>query len=202
VFRRPVTWLLALGFAAQSSSYYGLSAWLPSILHDETGLTRSGSGAAAALFQGFGILGGFLAPIALARLRPRATTAVIAVVWLSLPVGLLLAPQGWAAWASLGGIAQSANYVVIFTVIATVAGSPVAAGRMSAVVQTAGYVFAGVAPSVLGALHTAHGGWRSPLLTVTGALLVMAVALGVGIGALVRHREQAALAAQRVAAAD
>lgn len=188
VMRRPLTWLLVVTFAFQSASYYALSAWLPTLLHDEAGLSRTGAGAAAALFQGFGILGGVLAPLAMGRLRPHALTVVIGLVWLALPVGLLLAPAGWSVWASLGGVAQAANYVVIFSVVSTVAGSPAAAGRMSAVVQTAGYVLAGVAPSVIGAIHTASAGWRVPLLVVAGALVAMAVAHTVAIGALARHR--------------
>ncbi len=195
VLRRPLTWLLVVTFAFQSASYYALSAWLPTLLHDEVGLTRSGAGAAAALFQGFGIVGGVLAPLAMARLHPRAVTLVIAAAWLALPLGLLLAPGEWWAWASVGGVAQAANYVVIFSVVSTVAGSPAAAGSMSAAIQTVGYVLAGVAPSVIGAVHTATGGWRAPLLVVAGALLAMAVAHTVAIGALVRHRADRAAVA-------
>ena len=198
VMRRPLTWLLVVTFAFQSASYYALSAWLPTLLHDEAGLSRTGAGAAAALFQGFGILGGVLAPLAMRRLRPHALTVVIGLVWLALPVGLLLAPAGWSVWASLGGVAQAANYVVIFSVVSTVAGSPSAAGRMSAVVQTAGYVLAGVAPSVIGAIHTASAGWRLPLLVVAEALVAMAVAHTVAIGALGRHRAAAAAASPAV----
>ncbi|OJV78687.1 MAG: MFS transporter [Cellulomonas sp. 73-92] len=194
VMRRPLTWLLVVTFAFQSASYYAVSAWLPTLLHDEAGLSRTGAGAAAALFQGFGILGGVLAPLAMARLRPRAMTVLVGLVWLALPVGLLLAPTAWSAWASLGGVAQAANYVVIFTVVSTVAGSPAAAGRMSAVIQTAGYVLAGVAPSALGAIHTASAGWRVPLLVVAVALTLMVAAHTVAIGALVRHRAAVAAA--------
>jgi CP family cyanate transporter-like MFS transporter len=188
VLRRPLTWLLVVVFAFQSASYYALSAWLPTLLHDEAGLSHTGAGGAAALFQGFGILGSVLAPLAMARLRPRVVTVLIGLVWLALPVGLLLAPEAWSVWASLGGIAQAANYVVIFSVVSTVAGSPAAAGRMSATVQTSGYVLAGVAPSIIGALHTATGGWQVPLLVVACALVVMAVAHTIAIGALTRHR--------------
>ena len=59
-------------------------------------------------------------------------------------------------------------------------------------IQTAGYVLAGFAPSVLGAVHTGTGGWRAPLLVVAAALGVMAVAHTTAIGALVRHRAAAA----------
>ena len=79
------------------------------------------------------------------------------------------------------------------------AGSPAAAGRMSAAVQTAGYVLAGVSPTILGAVHTATGGWRVPLLVVAAALLAMVSAHAVAIGALVRHRAAATVPADGAA---
>jgi len=188
VLRNPLTWLFVVTFAAQSASYYGLTAWLPALLHDETGLSRAGAGAAAALFQGFGVLGSVLASGALARWRTRRVALVVGALWLSLPAGLLLVPAGWAVWASFGGMAQAANFVLIFSVVTVVADSPAAAGRMAAAIQTVGYVAAGLAPSVLGAVHTASGGWRAPLLVVLVALAVMVVAHLSAIGVALRHR--------------
>ena len=126
--------------------------------------------------------------LALHHLHPRAVTLGIAALWLVMPVGLAFAPGGWPAWTSAAGVAQASNYVVIITVVAIVAGSPAAAARMSAIVQTCGYVMAGVWPSVLGAVHTATDGWRVPLLVVTACLVVMAVLHTIAIGALIRHR--------------
>ena len=71
--------------------------------------------------------------------------------------------------------------------------------RTSAARQRWGATFAIasiVTPTILGAVHTATGGWRVPLLVVAAALLAMAAAHLVAIGALVRHR--AALAAPAV----
>lgn len=188
VLRRPVTWLLVVAFAGQSAGYMGLTAWLPSVLRDEAGLTRAGAGVGAALFQVLGVVGSLVVPPLLARERvaPRAVVVTIAVCWLSLPLGLLLAPAGWAAWSTLAGLAQAANFVVVFTVVATVAGSPAAARRMSATVQTVGYSVAAVTPSVLGAVHDATGGWTGPLLVVAGLLTMMAVAHTAAVGALRR----------------
>ena len=95
-------------------------------------------------------------------------------------------------WASLGGVAQASNFTVIMAVIATVAGSPAAAGRMSAAVQTVGYAFAALAPSALGAMHASTSSWTVPLVVVVGVLVIMAGAHFVAVGALVRHRAAAA----------
>ena len=71
VWRRPVTWFLAVAFAGQAFGYYAVSAWLPSLLHDTLGLERAASGGAAALFQLFGMVGGIAVPIALGSARAR-----------------------------------------------------------------------------------------------------------------------------------
>ncbi|MGY4643612.1 MFS transporter [Cellulomonas sp. URHB0016] len=177
VLRRSVTWLLAVAFAGQAFGYYAVSAWLPSVLHDELGLAPTASGGAAALFQLFGMVGGVGVPLALGRRVPvRAVALAISVGWTLLPVGLLVAPGWWPLWCTCAGVAQGGNFAVIFTVVATTAGSQAGARRMSAAIQTFGYGCAALGPSVLGAVHTASGGWTAPLLVVLGAVLAMSVA--------------------------
>ena len=186
--RRPVTWLLCLTFVGQASSYMGVTAWLPSVLHDTADLGRAGAGAAASLFQLLGVLGSVLAPAALARrVPPRAVVLAIAACWLTLPVGLLLAPGAWPAWSVLGGLAQGANFVVLFTVVAAVADSPGEVRRLSAAVQTVGYAVAAATPSLLGAAHEATAGWTAPLLAVVGLLLLAATAHTFAAGHLPRR---------------
>ncbi len=188
VLRRRVTWLLVVAFAGQASAYMGVTAWLPSVLRDEAGLGRAAAGAGAAVFQVLGVVGSLVVPPLLARrgVSPRAVVLGITVCWLSLPLGLLVAPAGWPLWSVLAGLAQAANFVVVFTVVATVAGSAAAARRMSATVQTLGYAVAAATPSVLGAVHEATGGWTAPLLVVAGLLTAMSVTHTTAAGALRR----------------
>lgn len=175
--RRPVTWLLAVSFAGQAFGYYAVSAWLPTVLHDGTGMDPTASGGAAALFQLFGMVGGVAVPIALSRRVPmRVVSLAIALGWVTLPVGLVLAPSAWAVWCVLAGVAQGGNFAVIFTVVAQTAGSQRAARRMSAAVQSFGYACGAAGPSVLGAVHAASGTWQAPLVVVLGSVLTMAVA--------------------------
>lgn len=187
VLRRPVAWLLCAAFVGQSASYMGLTAWLPSVLREEAGLGPAAAGAAASTFQLVGFVGSLALPAALAwRAPPRAVTVVVAACWLSLPLGLLLAPGGWAVWAALAGLAQAANFVLIFSVVTAVAGSPAGVRRLSAAVQTVGYLVAALTPSLLGTLRSATGSWSVPLLVVTGLLTLMAVTLTIASGRLRR----------------
>jgi len=184
----PSTWFLAVAFAGQAFGYYAVSAWLPSLLHDTLGLERAASGGAASLFQLFGMVGGIAVPIALGRRAPvAAVSAAITVGWVALPVGLLLAPAWWPLWCTLAGVAQGGNFAVIFTVIASSAGSAAAARRMSATVQTIGYGCAALGPSVLGAVHSSSGGWTVPLLVVLAAVLTMGLSSALGLRSMQRE---------------
>ncbi|WP_265522657.1 CynX/NimT family MFS transporter [Oerskovia flava] len=186
VLRTPFTWWLCAMFALQSSSFYALTAWLPLILEDLAAIPRSASGGAASLFQGFAIVGGLAVPLATRRLSMRTTFLGIAVLWLMLPAGLLLAPNLWAVWASAAGIAQAANFVVIFTLVAQHYPTVRRARQASATVQSTGYCLAAVAPTAAGALQAATGTWTAPVAVVLGALGAMTV-----IGAVLTGRAPA-----------
>lgn len=178
VLATPFTWWLCAMFALQSSSFYALTAWLPLVLEDLAGIPRSASGGAASLFQGFAIVGGLAVPLAARRLSLRQTFVGIAVLWLALPVGLLVAPGLWAVWASAAGVAQAANFVVIFTLVAQRYPTVRRGRQASATVQSVGYCLAAVAPTAAGALQTATGTWTAPVAVVLGALVVMT---GIGL---------------------
>ncbi len=107
LYRRPVTWLLLGSFAGQTTIYYALSTWLPTIAADELGTDPSASGALASLYQGVGIFGALLIPV-LTRFTPRLVPAlVICGSWLVLTTGLLFAPELLWLWVSIGAIGHA-----------------------------------------------------------------------------------------------
>ncbi|MEU1973334.1 MFS transporter [Microbacterium sp. NPDC019599] len=171
IFRRPVTWLLVGSFAGQTTIYYALSTWLPTIAADELGTNASASGALASLYQGVGIFGAFLIPI-LTRFTPRIVPAiVICSSWLVLTIGLLVAPELLWLWVSIGAIGHAGGFVVIFTALVAVARSDAEAAGMSALMQGCGYAVGALGPPFLGALHEVTGGWTLGLVV----LLVLSV---------------------------
>ncbi|MEU2201517.1 MFS transporter [Isoptericola sp. NPDC019482] len=177
---RRLVVLLSVAFAGQAFGYYAVTAWLPEILHDRLGMTAAGAGSAAAPFQLCAVLGSFLVPAAFSRrLSARAVAMLMAAMWISLPLGLLLAPGLWWLWVGLSGAAQGGNFTVIFTLVAQRSPGVAVARRSSAVVQTAGYGCAVLAPTVMGAVHEATHGWTAPLALVAGVLATMAAAMWV-----------------------
>lgn len=172
--RRPasrwITVALTVGFAGQAFSYYGVTAWLPTLLADQLGLAPSAAGAGSSLFQILAIAGGLGVPFA-ARFASTTTVGLtLGALWLTVPVGLLLAPELWWLWCSFGGAAQGGGITLIFTAIIRLARDQASAGRMSAVVQGAGYCFGAAAPTLLGYVHGVSNSWTGPLLMILGSV--------------------------------
>ncbi|MCW2604077.1 MAG: cyanate permease [Pseudonocardiales bacterium] len=187
LWRRPFVWGLTLAFGSQAFGYYGVTAWLPTLLHDEIGLGRSAAGASASIFQVMAVVGAFGVPALLTRgLSSSTVLLIVCSLWFVLPVGLLVAPAAWPLWCALGGTAQGGGFTAIFTVVVHRAIDQRDGRRISATVQAGGYTLAATGPFAVGALHDASGGWTAPLLAVCVALAVMAVA---GAAACRRPRE-------------
>ncbi|BDZ46195.1 MFS transporter [Naasia aerilata] len=168
--------LLAIAFVGQGFGYYGITAWLPTLLRDDLGFDATQAGSAATVFQLLAIAGSIGVPLISQRVGLLPVTVAMSLAWLVVPVGLLLAPGGWLLWSSVGGVAQGAGITLVFVIIVEIARNSVHARRLSAVTQGVGYGFGGAtAPTVLGAVHDATGAWTAPLLLVFGALVAFGV---------------------------
>ncbi|GAA5134180.1 MFS transporter [Pseudonocardia adelaidensis] len=175
-WRRPVAWLLTAAFAGQAFAYYGVTAWLPQLLRDELAMPAATAGAAASIFQIAALGGAFGVPVLLRCTGPVPTVLVVCAAWTTVPLGFTFAPQLWAVWCVVGGFAQAGGLVAIFSLIVRVARDAAESRHFSALVQGGGYTVAAAAPPVLGAVHSATGGWTAPLLVVLAAIAVLAVA--------------------------
>ncbi|MGQ7298213.1 MFS transporter [Quadrisphaera sp. KR29] len=190
VHRRATTWLLVTAFAGQSFSYYGTTAWLPELLADRLGAAPEAAGVGAAVFQVAAVAGAFGVPAVLrATGRPRIALWLVCAGWATLPLGLLLAPGLWWAWAALAGAAQGGGITVIL-VAAVSRGREVRAGRpggpadvraASALVQGGGYLAGALGPVVVGAAHDASGGWTVPLLVLLASVTALLAAGTAGV---------------------
>jgi CP family cyanate transporter-like MFS transporter len=163
---RWITAALTFGFAGQAFSYYGVTAWLPSLLADELGMAPAAAGAGSSLFQILAIVGGLGVPLAARFASTTAVGLTLGLLWLTVPLGLLLAPELWWLWSSFGGVAQGGGITLIFLAIIRLARDQASAARMSAVVQGTGYSFGAVAPTLLGYVHGVTGAWTGPLLMI------------------------------------
>ncbi|MDP9888463.1 CP family cyanate transporter-like MFS transporter [Pseudarthrobacter enclensis] len=165
------TFGLTAGFGGQAFSYYGVTAWLPSYLHDELGMNAAQAGAASSIFQILAIVGGLGVPFAAKYMSTTAVAVTLGTLWLAVPVGLLFLPQLWWLWSTSGGIAQGGGITLIFIAIIKLARDQASAGRMSATVQGLGYCLAAVAPPLVGFVHDSSESWTPALLVILVSVL-------------------------------
>lgn len=179
LLRRPTTWMLTVAFAGQAFAYYGLTAWLPTLLADEQGMTRNAAGAASSIFQVAALIGAFATPLVINRMGgPLPAFVINGVLWASLPLGLLWASELRPLWSALGGTAQGGGFVAVFTVVVYRSRTLRENRQLSAIIQTGGYTIAALGPAILGALYDSTGGWSAALLVAFGATMTLTV-LGV-----------------------
>jgi MFS transporter, CP family, cyanate transporter len=183
-WRRPVVWGLTAAFSGQAFAYYGITAWLPVLLHDELGMAPAAAGTSSSVFQITALAGAFGVPVLLRLFGgPRPVVLVVTATWVALPVGLLLAPGLWPLWCAAGGAAQGAGITLIFALIVRSARDLAENRRMSALVQGGAYLVAATGPTVVGAVHAATGAWTAPLLVVLAAIVLLGVACTAAAGA-------------------
>lgn len=169
VWRSGTAWALALFLGAQSALYYSVTAWLPTLLSDEAGLSAGAGGAAMALYQLAGIASALLIPpLATRSSSQRGLAALIGVVWIATLTGLLVAPGLWLLWSVLSGLAQGAGISMAFTLVILRGRDITTVGRLSGMAQAVGYSVGAAGPLLVGAVHDATGSWLPPLLLLLG----------------------------------
>jgi CP family cyanate transporter-like MFS transporter len=177
-YRAPAAWLLGLFFGVQSLLFYATTAWLPTMLQTEGGLDAAAAGTALSLFQLLGIAGAIAVPLLIRGRYLRYAVALgQAALWMVMFASLLVAPEGWPLWCSLGGLAQGGGIAMGLSLIAMRSSSGEVARSISAMVQTVGYCLGAVGPVLIGALAAATAGWTAPFLVLI-ALCASLAALG------------------------
>jgi CP family cyanate transporter-like MFS transporter len=180
VRRSPVTWALAAFMGAQALTFYGLLAWLPTMLQDR-GVSDHGSGLALALFNLLGIGSALTVPSLAMRSRSQRPLAWLTCgVWAAGLLGFLVAPGAYLLWSVVAGVAQGAGIALVFALLLLRAATPESARELSGLVQSLGYLGGATGPFVVGALRDASDGWSVPLAALVVAVGVMAGASWVG----------------------
>jgi CP family cyanate transporter-like MFS transporter len=173
----PLAWIMATAFAGHNFAYYSTVGWLPTALHDVAGMGESGAGVASSVFQITAVLGPMLVPLLMSRFQwpMLRIMIVICASWLTLPFGMLAAPNLWFVWCVFGGMAQGAFFSALFTVVIQRTRTPDESRRLTALIQTTGYIVAATGPVLVGHVHDAVGGWTLPFAIIGVGTIVMTV---------------------------
>ena len=175
-------WVTALGWqvtvfmGCQSTIYYTLITWWPSIVRAE------GVSAAAAGWHLFAMqVAGLLANLATARLIPRRPDQRLLILgatglFATATLGQLTLPGASLLWIVLAGAGGGASIVLALSLFGLRTRDHHQAAALSGMAQSVGYAPAATGPVLLGALHDATGSWTAPSWVLLAVLVVQAAA--------------------------
>lgn len=175
-WRAPIAWQVTVFMGLQSTLFYCVLTWWPSIEQ-----THGTSTAAAGLHQGLmqvcGIAGSLLAATLLHR--SQEDQRLLATLLVPLPalavVGELVAPGLALVWNVLLGLGTGGLIVLALALFALRTRHHREAAALSGMAQSVGYLLAAAGPPVIGAIHDATHGWTTPLLVLLGLQAVQLV---------------------------
>ncbi len=182
--KSKINWFIALFMGVQSSVFFCLIAWLPSILV-ERGATKEEAGFLMLLMQLVGVFTNFLMPVLMQRFpKKRGLLSFISgAIYLS---GFLVLLQGvmpfWQRVLSvvLLGLASGLCFSYALTSIAMQGKDPQETSSISAFSHCIGYTLAAPVPAFLGLLYDASGSFYLPVFTL---ILICFPIVLTGIGA-------------------
>lgn len=173
VWRSLLAWQVAGYFGLQSSCFYLLMSWLPSVEQDR-GVGAAAAGGHLAVLLMTGVVATLVVPRMVDGCRDHRPLAGAAPLALLLAVaGLLLVPRLAVVWAGIAGFALSAAMVVSLALINDRTRSSHVTSRLSSMVQGTAYATVVLALVAAGMLRELVG----PGAHVLGLVILAAVAL-------------------------
>lgn len=178
MWRMAKAWQLAIFLGIQSLMYYTVASFLPTIWISK-GLPAIEAGQMAMLFQ-------LMAPVAIILLtwlmskkdyaRPMAVlgSVLIAVGTAGMTWGQFTTnPLLWAGlWSVCAGFGASVVFTLSLMLINLRTQDTVQAGELSGMAQAVGYTIAIFGPLGAGWLTNITGGWDTPLMLLTGLMVI------------------------------
>lgn len=170
VWRQPTAWLVTAFMGLQSTAFYILVTWLPTI-EVAGGVPDTAAGVHLSIYQVVGMVSGMAIPLLMRRpgsVVPATLTASVPMVVAA--AGLLLAPGLPMLWVVAAGLSSGSSIVVALTLIGLRGRTHAETTQLSGMAQSVGYLLAAAGPVAAGALAQVSNGWHAPL----GLLLALA----------------------------
>lgn len=175
VWRSATAWWCAAYMGLQSTFFYTLITWLPT-LERGIGVAPLVAGFHLSLFSALGVLSGLAVTATLHGRRDlrRHGLAISLAMTVSM-AGLLLAPGLVVVWVVLAGLASGASLVFALTLIGLRSHTGADTARLSGMVQGVGYGVAALGPFGVGVLLDLTGAWQSGVVAVGVVAALLAV---------------------------
>ena len=172
-WRSLLGWEVTLFMGFQSTVYYTMVTWWPSIEQDH-GVSATAAGWHLFTLQMMSIVGNLgTAAMLHRRTRPgeRAIAVTITALLLVAVGGELLTPGLSLLWAAVSGVGVGCCIVYALSLFGLRTRNSTQAAALSGMAQSVGYLLAALGPVLFSLLHDATGGWAWPLTILLGLVV-------------------------------
>jgi CP family cyanate transporter-like MFS transporter len=169
LWRNAIAWQVSLFMACQSTAFYVMISWLPSLLSDLEGISPARTGWILFIYQIF-VLGGVMGVPLLVRKYPDQRwigAGCAGLIFLGY-AGLLFNTHNALYWMCVMGVGAGGSLVLSMTWFGLRASSAGQAVALSGMAQAVGYLISALAPILIGWLRDSTGGWTLPLILMLG----------------------------------
>jgi CP family cyanate transporter-like MFS transporter len=158
IWREPIAWRVTLFMGSQSALAYSVFGWLAPILR-ERGMDPVAAGLVLSLSIFSQVISSFVAPSLATRGRDQRPVALLLMALaLAGLLGCLFGPL-WSVWlwGFVQGLGQGGLFSVTMTIIILRSPDAPTAASLSGMAQGGGYLFASLAPLIVGLIRTWTG---------------------------------------------
>lgn len=181
VWRQPMAWGLTAFMGLQSTTFYIMVTWLPTI-ETAAGVEPTVAGVHMFVFQGVGILAGLAIPSLMQHpTDQRAGVVVASAPMVIASAGFVFAPGLMLLWVVIAGLGQGAAFVAALSLVSLRGRNHHETTKLSGMTQSVGYLLAATGPVLTGSLAESTGRWYVSLV-VLGALSVLQLAVAAIVG--------------------
>ncbi len=177
MYKSPVAVWLSLFMGLQCVFFYCFVSWLPAIL-EMKGFDTETAGYLFSLYQIIGIPASLFMPVVAGRNRDQRKPAALLMGLYAVGMVALIAGSGSAIIAvavMICGFCSGACISLAMLMISTRTENPVAAGQLSGLVQSAGYLIAAAGPALMGVIFDLTADWTVTLICLAVLLIPLAV---------------------------
>jgi len=175
-WNRALAWQVSLFMACQSTAFYVMIAWFPSMMRDLQGISAARSGAILFIYQLFVLASVMLTPVFIHRMKDQRAIGVgLSGLILLGYLGLYLDPAHALAWMIVMGLGSGGALVLAITLFSLRVESATQSVALSGMAQAVGYSVAAVTPIFIGYLHDLTHQWTAALQLMIAMALLQAV---------------------------
>lgn len=179
LWRSALAWQVTLQMGLQSTVFYTLVNWLPSI-EAEHGVSAAAAGSHLFIYQAVGIGAAFVVTVLMGRRDDQRRIAIMVTLPMLIALtGLLLRPELLVLWAILGGMTSGSSVALALAMMGLRTRDAVDTARLSGMAQGFGYLLAAGGPIAAGSIRGLTGSWSAVII-----ILIMLTLLQATVGRL------------------